>query len=365
MFPYYLIYFIVIYDLYYTIFITSKYKKYSHLFLILIIALFSGLRVNTGFDFEAYDDFFNNLPSYNLKDGFLFYINSMEIGYYYLNYFVNFLGLSKQIIYLLGSIFCIFSFSKLIRGEKNVYSIILLTYVSFNLIQNHFSLLRQSFAVGFAYLSYSSFLNSGKIKRPFIYLLFGFFFHTSTILYLIILLFSNIKINKNLIITTILFSFLILIFKIDLTYVLLEYIHNNSSLSILSTKYSGYADQFSYAPKFTFYFFYLLNVFYIYFSLKFMSINTYQDRLKSLVLYSTLFLIIIMTLFPSNYILYNRLAIVTIVLQSYLFSIYISRKSQKFKLIYLTLMLLIIGVKFINEMTSMSYGLNPYRSIFS
>ena len=132
MFIYYLIYFIVIYDLYHSILISSRYKKFSHLFLILIIALFSGLRVNTGFDFEAYDDFFNNLPSYNLKDGFLFYIDSMEIGYYYLNYFVNFLGLPKQIIYLLGSIFCIFSFSKLIRGEKNVYSIILLTYVSFN-----------------------------------------------------------------------------------------------------------------------------------------------------------------------------------------------------------------------------------------
>ena len=332
--------------------------------LCIIVALFSGLRYQTGFDHEPYLDYYNNLLTIDFSDGIPYLVENMEIGYYFFNLLLKTLFLHSQFILLLPSIFCIYSLFKFTNTFKNNFLLVLLAYVSFNLVHNHFSLVRQSICVGLIYLAINLFL---KNRKPFwiIFLLAtSLLFHITSIFYILIICLSTYLKPNKLIKFISIFLFCFSLFKIDLAFEFSKLLFNTDIFSIITSKYLDYGI-IEYNTSLSFFAYIIFNIIFIFFAFKIKIINDIPEKLTRLVIYASFIQILFMTIFPSNYILWSRISILTIVLQSLLFSIFISKISLQKRLLLGTAYICVMAVFFIYNMTSMKYGLAPYKSIFN
>jgi hypothetical protein len=332
--------------------------------LCIIIGLFSGLRYQTGFDHEPYLDYYNNLLKIDYSDGIPYLVGNMEIGFYFFNIVLKSLFLHGQFVLLVPSIFCIYSLFKFTNTFKNNFLLVLLAYVSFNLVHNHFSLVRQSICVGLIYLAITMYL---KNKKPFwiiIMLTTSLLFHITSIFYILIIFLSvYLKPNKGIKIISI-FLFCFSLFKIDLAFEFSKLLFNTDLLSIITSKYLDYG-VIEYNTSLSFYAYIIFNIIFIYFGFQIKNNENISEKLTVLVIYSSFIQILFMTIFPSNYILWSRISILTIVLQSLLFSTFISNNSLQKRLLFGTAYICVMTVFFIYNMTSMKYGLAPYKSIFN
>lgn len=364
MFIYYFIYFLILIGAFYNLLFVNRYNKYLFAFFCLSIGLFSGLRYETGFDHEPYLDYFNNLQKVDYTNGIPYLVDNMEIGFYFFNFLLKSFYLHSQFILLIPSFFCIFSFYKFTNSFKNNYLLVLLAYVSFNLVHNHFSLVRQSICVGLIYLAITLYL---KNKKPFWIIFFcatSLIFHITSVFYILILLLS-IFLNPNKSIKYIsIFLFIFSLSKIDLAFEFSKLLFNTAILSVITSKYLDYG-VIEYKTSLSFYSYIIFNIIFIHFAFKIKKLNKVSDKLTSLVIYSSFIQILFMTLFPSNYILWSRISILTIVLQSLLFSVFISKNTLPKRFLLGIAYICILLVFFIYNMTSMKYGLAPYKSIFN
>jgi hypothetical protein len=365
MVPYYLIYIFLLLSTLFNTIHNDKFIKFIFLFFCIIIGLFGGLRFETGFDHEPYLEYYNNLPSFETNDGLPYLVGNMEIGYFFLNVILNTLYFNSQFILLLPSLFCIYAFYKLIITFKNNYTLSLLAYFSFDLVHNHFSLVRVSICVGLLYLAISMYLKNKNIFNVFFLLVISLLFHITAIFYVLIFLLSiYTKPNEKFIkfLTIFLFSFSLT--KIDLAYEFSKLLFNVDLFSLITSKYLDYGN-IEYTATVSFYLYVLFNIFFIFLSFKLKNEAYLSKKLQNLVIYCSLIQITFMTIFPSNYILWSRISIVTTVLQSFLFSIFIYNTSLYKRIFLVTAYILVTSVFFYYNMTSFRYGLEPYKSILN
>jgi hypothetical protein len=362
---YYIIYFFILLTTIYSTLNLDKYLKYIFLFFCIIVGLFGGLRYDTGFDHEPYLDYYNNLPSFDIIDGLPYLVGNMEIGYFFFNVILKTLYLNSQFILLLPSLFCIYAFYKLIITFKNNYTLALLAYFSFDLVHNHFSLVRVSICVGLTYLAISMYLKNKNIFSVFFLLVISLLFHITAIFYVLIFLLSTYtKPNEKLIKSLTIFLFSFSLTKIDLAYEFSKLLFNVDVFSLITSKYLDYGN-IEYTATVSFYLYVLFNIFFIFLSFKLKNEAFLSKNLQNLVIYSSLIQITFMTIFPSNYILWSRISIVTTVLQSFLFSIFIYNTSLYKRIFLVTAYVLVTSVFFYYNMTSFRYGLEPYKSILN
>lgn len=172
--------------------VISKYLKLKLFQLIpyILMALFCGFRgVDVGIDTSHYYDIF-----YYIENNISIKI---EIGYYYLTKFVQFIGGSQQLIFLIISCLTSYFIYKFIKEQSDEFELSTLIYFCLGpFYLSSFNTMRETLTV--AILLYSiKYINTSN--RKFIGLiLFGSFFHYSILLFVLLIFVDKFFNNKHL-----------------------------------------------------------------------------------------------------------------------------------------------------------------------
>ncbi len=157
---------------------------------LLAIALFAGLRFQTGQDWEPYEAFFDRLEL-DADPIELYYGDSrppfFEIGYYLLNYAVKWLGGSYSLIFLAASLFCAYSVYRLTARFAINRFYVLAIYFSYSFMLLHFAQVRQSIAIGFFLLGCDYYLRNGKKLPALLIALIGTQIQLTSLMYIMLM----------------------------------------------------------------------------------------------------------------------------------------------------------------------------------
>jgi len=167
---------------------------------LIVLALFSGLRYQTGYDWMPYTELFEGIPNV-WNEGFLTLqltnLPPMELGYVAFNFLVRVLGLSVDYIFLGCAFFNIFALNRLLGSFRCNVPIAIIFHVGFCFIFFYFSTIRQGCAVGFVLLACREMILTRRLYIIMLYFVVSLSFHVSAIIYLPILLMAYYKININ------------------------------------------------------------------------------------------------------------------------------------------------------------------------
>jgi hypothetical protein len=150
---------------------------------VLWIGLFAGLRFETGQDWPAYEDYFNDLGEFDPLG------SKFEVGYYLLNFGVKSLGGSYSAVFLISSLFCAYSVYRLTSRLAVNRFYILTVYMGYGFLVLNFAQVRQSLAVSFFLLGIDYCLrHPDKSKVPALALILAApLFQISALMYIAIL----------------------------------------------------------------------------------------------------------------------------------------------------------------------------------
>lgn len=157
---------------------------------LLLIALFAGLRFQTGQDWEPYEAFFDRLDL--TADPIELYYGDerppfFEIGYYLLNYAVKWLGGSYSTIFLGASLFSAWTVYRLTARFAMNRFYFLAIYFSYSFMLLHFAQVRQSIAIGFFLLGCDYYLRHGRKVPALLIAMIGTAFQFTSLMYIILL----------------------------------------------------------------------------------------------------------------------------------------------------------------------------------
>jgi hypothetical protein len=145
-----------------------------------VLALFAGLRFEVGQDWPAYKEFFDDLG--DVSD------SRFEIGYYWLNYAVKWLGGSYSTVFLIASLFCAYAVYRLTSRFKVNRFYILTIYISYSFLLLHFAQVRQSIAVAFFLLGVDYYLRRERKLGAILIASIGVLFQFSALMYVALML---------------------------------------------------------------------------------------------------------------------------------------------------------------------------------
>lgn len=175
------------------------------LFSLIPLFLISGLRENTGADYENYVYIYKNLDYYHSQW-------PLELGFYYLNKLYSYLGLHVQFIFLtMAFIQCLFLYLSLIKVRKPS---LFLTFYILIFYLDSLNIVRQSVAMSIVLYSCILLLYD-KLTIKFFFLIgLASFFHNVSLIFAPLFFIRNFHLNKTFMLLVIL-TFLIVL-KFDL-----------------------------------------------------------------------------------------------------------------------------------------------------
>lgn len=175
------------------------------LFSIIPLFLVSGLRENTGADYENYVYIYNNLDYYHLQW-------PLELGFYYLNKLYSSLGLHVQFIFLtMAFIQCLFLYLSLIKVRKPS---LFLTFYILLFYLDSLNIVRQSVAMSIVLYSCILLLYDKSTVKFFFLIGLASFFHNVSLIFAPLFFVRNFHLNKNFMLLFILTFFLMLRFNL-------------------------------------------------------------------------------------------------------------------------------------------------------
>ena len=333
---------------------------------LVVVACFGGLRYQTGYDWQAYTTFFEDIPINGVGgilgadyDGSL----SLEPGYYALNYIVKALGLPFEIVFIISAVFSVWTFGHLLGAIRCNAPLAILFYVGFSLILFHFSIVRQSIAVSFAFLACRSVIQGEKFFKVISYILLGTLFQVSALMYFPILALGHSRARVNISLFAIPFVGLVAAASyFDFSKLIVNFAANNLGLDFFA-KYDSYLSV-EHSMSLATYGLLLLNVVTLLYISNQPNNSEKAERLTRLAEFSTLFLIMVIIIFPGNSSVWSRLMMFTATLQGMWFSSHNLLVSRS-RAVLVTL--ICIGVSFFIysfSIYSNSDFLVPYQSIF-
>ena len=115
------------------------------------LGIFAGFRFEVGpTDWVAYKQFFDALKLDNdVLDLYQSKNQQFEIGYYFINYLIKYLGWDYGIVFLASSLFLSFAFYKFTNNSSINKFYVLTIYIGYSYILLNFAQVRQSIAIGF------------------------------------------------------------------------------------------------------------------------------------------------------------------------------------------------------------------------
>lgn len=170
---YYFYFCLVEFFLVFISFLKPRDLLFSRLYLIVAV-LFAGLRLETGYDYFNYEDFFYNLDKY--KD-------YLEFGNYYLYKLLRFLELDAKVLFFLYSLItCVFIYLGFLKINKTKAPLYFLLFLIIpGLYLNFFSIIRQGLAVSIFFLATVTFIKDNKFLSYFFWACVAGAFHYSAI----------------------------------------------------------------------------------------------------------------------------------------------------------------------------------------
>jgi transmembrane protein EpsG len=345
-----------------------SFHKSVFLGIILVIGLFGGLRYETGQDWEAYTGYFENIDiSYGMIESYFSNLLNLnfEIGYFFLNYIVKYVGLDFWVLFLFSSLFCsysLYTFTNKLAGNKFY---ILIIYISYSFLLLQFAQVRQAIALSFFLLGCSNYLKTGNKKKALIIGVIGLIFQFSGLIYILLLLivFYYPKGKKSAII---LFLFLPLLFLI------INYFGAFSVLKLfapvsLENKLDIYEEeQVSQGIGQLFYGVYIMFcVIYIYYNMRKLYFLTTQELFVcKYALFSLSLTVVSIFLFAGNYVMYSRLYLIASIFQGFAISIILNYNRTIYHKLFFNLSILIAFVYYYRIISIQSDQYLPYRSWF-
>lgn len=199
----------------------KKTKKIITIFVFLILLIICGTRWFVGTDFNHYLRLYKYYHTSHKYDG-------IEITYY----IASILMPSFKFVLLFFAVIAvglkIYTISKI---KYSLFSILI--YFSFMFVSYDMGRMRQGLAISFLFLSIF-YLNNKKIYKFIVLILLAFLFHRSSILFIIVYPLCRIKLNKKLVITSLILTLILAFTHFD--YYLIQILTKMPFLG----KYSNY-----------------------------------------------------------------------------------------------------------------------------
>lgn len=336
--------------------------------MLLIMGFFGGLRYQTGQDWDAYSEYFENVDISNgmIESYFSNLLNlKFEIGYFFLNYIVKYIGLDFWALFLFSALFCsysLYSFTSKLEGNKFY---ILIVYISYSFLLLQFAQVRQAIALSFFLLGCYNYLNTGNKKKSLIIGLIGLIFQFSGLIYIFLLLmvFYYPKGKKNLIILILFIPFLFLFIQyfgafsilklfapVSLEYKIDIYEEEQASQGIGQLFYGVYI---------------LICVAYIFYNTRKLPFLTNQELFVcKYAIFSLSLTVLAIFLFSGNYVMYSRLYLIASIFQGYAISIILNYNRTIYHRLFFNLSILIAFIYYYRIISIQSDEYLPYRSWF-
>lgn len=181
-------------------------KSYFVILGIIMILLGTLRSYDVGADTSTYLEYFNSDFYYKI-----------EVGYIFINKFFYFLGANFRVVMLVLQVITVMPILFIIYRSSKMKWLSVFLYQGFYLYANSFNILRQSVAMVAVLISIYILNELTKgFRRNLLFLTFillGTLFHTSAILFIIMLPLKDFNIKKNQIITAVILSLIISIFR--------------------------------------------------------------------------------------------------------------------------------------------------------
>lgn len=336
--------------------------------LLLIIGLFGGLRYETGQDWDAYTDYFQDVDlSYDIVESYFSNLLNLrfEIGYFFLNYIVKYLGFDYWFLFLFSALFCsfaLYAFTSKLEGNKFY---ILIVYISYSFLLLQFAQVRQAISLSFFLLGCASYINTNNKKKAILIGLIGLLFQFSGLIYILLLLlvFYYPKGRK--------YSFFLILF-IPIMFVFSQYFGVFSIVKLfapvsLENKLDVYEEeQASQGIGQLFYGLYILIcVGYI----------SYHIQKKDFLVGPQLFIckyavfslsltVLAIFLFSGNYVMYSRLYLVASIFQGFAISIILYHRRSIYHILFFNFSIIVAFVYYFRIISIQSDQYIPYKSLF-
>lgn len=193
-------------------------KRFSYIFLYIILVSMSTLRYRMGGDGLFYDDYYEDMPT--LSDSVRFFFEQNEYGYqpFWIALVAACKSITDSIIlfqFVHAAIFNTFLFLFINQYSKKPFTVIMLLYVTLLYFYYSFEIQRESLAV-ITFLVNIINLEEKKWVRYYSLAFLSILFHISAVVLLFLPLFTFIKLNKKLIFIMLIASGIILFFRDEL-----------------------------------------------------------------------------------------------------------------------------------------------------
>lgn len=185
----------------------SKHSKFLFFISSVILILFVGLRINTGYDYDSYKNIFINIKTRSLHDS----LTSgdglvVEPGYLLINYIFRFLNYN-QFIFIMALI-CLIPKMIFISKYSIKRNLCLFMYYGLYLCTYDMGIMRQSVALGIALWAYKALLEK-KYKSFCGLVLLASLFHSSSLILLVLYLVKDRRFTLKFYIMTVVVAFAI------------------------------------------------------------------------------------------------------------------------------------------------------------
>lgn len=169
----------------------KKYEKAIFIFLSVVLILFAGLRIDTGYDYSSYKLIYTQVSHTNFNE--IFGLYNIEYGYIFINYL--FRNLSYEIMIFIIALFSIGL--KLLFIEKNLEKkcLAMFFYYSSFYLTYDMGVLRQGIALGILIWGYK-YISERNLKKFIMIMVISSFFHVTSVIFIPLYFIYNHKFDR-------------------------------------------------------------------------------------------------------------------------------------------------------------------------
>lgn len=334
---------------------------------LLVIAFLGGLRYQTGYDWMAYQELFDQTPKLGLRglfgdgyDGLL----AVEPGFYAVNYVFKHLDLPLECLFLAFALFNAYCLKRLLETVPCNAPLAILFHVGFGLVLFYFSAVRQAAALALILLASREIILQRPLRNVLFLSVGASLFQASAFMYLPALLYAHFKPKVNIRLNVaIVLSLVITSMFFDLTSFVVETAINSLGIEFF-LKYATYVG-FEHETSPATYGFLALNGAAAYYIYKHPYHTIAMDALTKLALASTLLLMATILAFPANTSVWTRMMMYSSTMQGVWFGAHVvSQRAHRAEWIVAICAVIISTIHTFNMFSNQPFMV-PYQSVFN
>lgn len=223
--------------------VSSRKLKVLHIVIVLVFLFVAGLRYETGVDWLAYENYFDEVVPLNEAFNFNTFSNAfltLDGGYYLLNSIVKMLGGNIQIVFFIVSLTTIFLLIKNLKYYSNHVLTGLLIYYPFFFFIFDMSGIRQGLAIQIVLFSVK-YITQKRFSKFLFFIILATGIHWTALILLPLYIFANKRISVGYTVFLFLISIVVFTFKIKwMGAILGDLVGQLNAFTMLSNKLTVY-----------------------------------------------------------------------------------------------------------------------------